>query len=59
MARFVPKSPADLKMLSMGMCPDCGASVSAGMKACGVCKLDFGEHASVLKPAAANASACA
>lgn len=50
MARFQPRTPADLKMLQARICPECGASLQAGMTACPVCRLDFGEHAAVLAP---------
>lgn len=56
MARFQPRTPADLKMLQARLCPECGASLQAGMVACPVCQLDFGEHAAVLAPASAAAA---
>lgn len=56
MARFQPRTPADLKMLQARLCPECGASLQAGLKACPVCDLDFGEHAALLAPVAAPAA---
>ncbi len=49
MAIFKPHAPADLKMLQAGMCPECGAALSGGVKACGVCKVQFTEeHAALI-----------
>lgn len=50
MALFKPRTPKELAMLRAGMCPECGATVTAGMKVCPSCRLDFGEHAAVLTP---------
>lgn len=50
MPRAISGSPQDLKLLKAGLCPDCGAAVTAGMVACAVCKTSFGAHASVLQP---------
>src|SRR5688572_20370217 len=52
MPRAISGTPQDLKLLRAGLCPDCGATVTAGMVACGVCKVTFGAHASVLQPPA-------
>lgn len=52
MARFTPRTPKDLAILRAGLCPECGATVTAGMSSCPSCRVDYGEHAAVLVPAA-------
>lgn len=50
MPRTIAGSAQDLKLLKAGICPDCGATITAGMASCPSCKVSFGAHASAFQP---------